>query len=239
MSSITTASDELTTEHGKIASPGIPGHGRPLQFPKSSGRSMTALTGFEIFFAALALSLWFLLFCGGSLLGTSVYRAQLASSLAWSSKIKPLVFCIAFWTTSNVGLLSCLSAFLGAVGYRCRFTIALDPNCSVQPPTDAIRSILLTSYFAAVMRGFGVYTLSTAGLILVATDSVTEPAQETYLRLAPLISIVGFYSGFNPQTFGGLLSRVQTILRTDKQKSSAEAPATAAKSPPATVPDEK
>jgi hypothetical protein len=35
------------------------------------------------------------------------------------------------------------------------------------------------------------------------------------MRLAPLVSIVGFYSGFNPQTFAGLLGRVQKLLRTE------------------------
>lgn len=193
---------------------------RPATPPRANAHAMTALTGFEIFCAFSALLLWFLLFCGGSLLSTDEYRARLLGTGSWLLKVKPLIVCLGFWTTTNVGLLSCLSAFLGAVGYRCRFTTALDPNCDVQLPTEGVRSVLLTNYLAAVMRGFGVYTLSTAGLILLATDSVTQPAQETYLRLAPLISIVGFYSGFNPQTFAGLLGRVQTLLRTEDSRGS-------------------
>lgn len=198
----------------------IPGGQRSPAPPRVISHALTALTGFEIFCAYSALLLWFLLFCGGSLLSTDEYRARLLGTGSWLLKVKPLIVCLGFWTTTNVGLLSCLSAFLGAVGARCRFTTALDPNSAVQPPTEGVRSVLLTNYLAAVMRGFGVYTLSMAGLIFLARDSVTQPAQDTYLRLAPLISIVGFYSGFNPQTFAGLLGRVQTLLRTDDSRGS-------------------
>lgn len=180
-----------------------------------SGIVMTALTIPEIVSASLALGLWFVLFSGGCLLGTDVYRSQLAAPLAWQLKIKPMLVCLCFWTTSNLGLLACLSSFMGAVGYRCRFTQALNADCEVQNATEDVKSLLLTSYLAAVMRGFGVYTLSLAGLLLLATETLIAPDQVSYLRLAPLVSIVGFYSGFNPQTFGGLLMRVQKLLRSD------------------------
>jgi hypothetical protein len=196
---------------------------------------LTPLTRWEFLFAVLALSLWFLFFSGGSLLGTVTYRNQLASPIAWNDKIKPLVVCLFFWTTSNLGILSCLAAFLGAVGFRSGFTTTLDAKCSIQKPTAAMRSMLLTWYLAAVMRGFGVYTLSTAGLILLATDAVTDAGQETYLRLAPLISIVSFYSGFNPRTFGGLLDRVQRILRTGAPGETPAARSNTQPHPPAAV----
>lgn len=192
------------------AAPAMP----PIGDQPAADHALTPLTRTEFLSAVFALSLWFLFFSGGSLLGTVNYRNQLASPIAWNDKIKPLVVCLFFWTTSNLGILSCLAAFLGAVGYRSGFTTTLDSKCSIQKPTTAMRSMLLTWYLAAVMRGFGVYTLSTAGLILLATDAVTDAGQETYLRLAPLMSIVSFYSGFNPRTFGGLLDRVQKILRT-------------------------
>lgn len=190
---------------------------------RGAGYVMTALTVPEIVAAVLALGLWFVLFGGGSLLGTGVYRAQLAAPLAWQLKIKPMLVCLCFWTTSNLGLLSCLSSFLGAVGYRCRFTQALNADCEVQDATEDVKSLLVTSYLAAVMRGFGVYTLSLAGLLLVATEALTAPDQVSYLRLAPLVSIVGFYSGFNPQTFAGLLGRVQKLLRTEGPAAGAKA----------------
>ncbi|MFM7168318.1 MAG: hypothetical protein ACKO3T_23990 [Planctomycetaceae bacterium] len=186
-----------------------------LERRRRAGSVMTALTLPEIVAAVLALGLWFVLFGGGSLLGTEVYRLQLAKSIAWQLKVKPMLVCLCFWTTSNLGLLACLSSFLGAVGYRCRFTQALNADCEVHDATEDVKSLLVTSYLAAVMRGFGVYTLSLAGLLLVATDAVTAPDQVTYMRLAPLVSIVGFYSGFNPQTFAGLLGRVQKLLRTE------------------------
>jgi len=214
-------------EAGNTAAPSKP----PTGDQPGAEHPLIPLTRIEFLSAVLALSLWFLFFSGGSLLGTVTYRNQLASPIAWNHKIKPLVVCLFFWTTSNLGILSCLAAFLGAVGYRSGFTTTLDSKCSTQKPTAAMRSMLLTWYLAAVMRGFGVYTLSTAGLILVATDAVTDAGQETYLRLAPLISIVSFYSGFNPRTFGGLLDRVQKILRTGAP---GETPATRSNTQPST-----
>lgn len=214
------AADQLKQQSFEAAAGGIAGAAGAATSEGSerrrrAGYVMTALTLPEIVAAVLALVLWFVLFGGGSLLGTEVYRLQLAKSIAWQLKVKPMLVCLCFWTTSNLGLLACLSSFLGAVGYRCRFTQALNADCEVQDATEDVKSLLVTSYLAAIMRGFGVYTLSLTGLLLVATDAVTAPDQVTYMRLAPLVSIVGFYSGFNPQTFAGLLARVQKLLRTD------------------------
>lgn len=168
----------------------------------------------EMIAALVALTLWFLLFAGGSLISTETYRRMLMESISWVEKLKPLTVCVLFWTTSNIGMLACLAAFLGGVGYRCRFT---------EPPEFGNRGrqllavnprLLMTSYIAAVMRGFGTYTLSLAGLLLVATDTLTAPSQTSYLRLAPLVSIASFYSGFNPRTFAGLLNRVKSLMQT-------------------------
>ena len=63
---------------------------------RGAGYVMTALTVPEIVAAVLALGLWFVLFGGGSLLGTGVYRAQLAAPLAWQLKIKPMLVCLCF-----------------------------------------------------------------------------------------------------------------------------------------------
>lgn len=178
------------------------------------GTRLTPLTWPEIVLATACLTFWFLLFVGGSLISTQPYRDQLQSSLAWQSRIKPLVVCILFWTTSNIGLLACLSSVLGAIGFRCRFTETFDLSREPGGVDANVPGLLLTSYLAAIMRGFGTYTLSLAGLLLVASETLTSPDQVSYLRLAPLVSIASFYSGFNPRTFGGLLNRVKDLMQT-------------------------
>ena len=183
--------------------------------PIVQSQVFTPLTNTEFFFAAVALLLWFLMFSGGALISTQEYRSELGKSVVWYAKIKPLIVCLLFWTTSNLGLLSCLSAFLGAIGYRTLFTIPLSPHCSVSTISDSTRRMLLTSSLSAVMRGFGVYTLSLSGLLLLATDTLVKPDQETYLKLAPTISIISFYAGFNPQVFGIMLERVNKYMRAE------------------------
>lgn len=196
----------------------------PSQSADSSARSqsvpaktiaLTPLSRLEVTAAILALVLWFLLFSGGCLLGTEHYRKQLASPIAWHTKFKPLIACLLFWTTPNIGLLCCLSAFLGFVGYRTQFTTPLSPHCTIMPLSEDVRRMLLTSSLSAIMRGFGVFTLSIGGLLILATDTLVTPDQKTYLRFAPMLSIISFYVGFNPYVFGSMLDGVNRFIRTE------------------------
>jgi hypothetical protein len=110
------AADQLKERSFEAAAGGIAGAtgaatSEGSERRRRAGYVMTALTLPEIVAAVLALVLWFVLFGGGSLLGTEVYRLQLAKSIAWQMKVKPMLVCLCFWTTSNLGLLACLSSF--------------------------------------------------------------------------------------------------------------------------------
>ncbi|MEY3457068.1 MAG: hypothetical protein RL215_225 [Planctomycetota bacterium] len=83
------------------------------------------------------------------------------------------------------------------------------------PLSEDVRRMLLTSSLSAIMRGFGVFTLSIGGLLILATDTLVTPDQKTYLRFAPMLSIISFYVGFNPYVFGSMLDGVNRFIRTE------------------------
>ena len=127
---------------------------------------------------------------------------------------------LAFWTITNVGILSCVAAFLGALGRRTRFTSRTDELQAAIDDTHPDNHGLATYYVSAIMRGFGVYALVLAGLLVLATNSLTSPDQESYMRLAPIVSIISFYAGYDPSIFAGLLDRVKAVLHAPDQKAS-------------------
>ncbi len=162
-----------------------------------------------------ALATWFGLFAGGLLVGTETYRNQIMSPDGVASAFTTWLIVLSFWTITNIGLLACVSSYLGAFGRRARF-IAAPPDGTVREDLDINLSFtaLWTYYASAVMRGFGVYTLSLAGLLVLATQSLLTPSQEDYLRFAPLLSIISFYGGYDSTVFAGLLGRVKSLVDT-------------------------
>ena len=46
------------------------------------------------------------------------------------------------------------------------------------------------------------------------TDALISPDQATYIRIAPMMSIISFYVGYDPTLFAALLDRVRKFLDT-------------------------
>jgi len=176
----------------------------------------------ELSIGFIALALWFGLFAGGILMPTGPFRNAIAGSTQASTLylvLSWLVVC-AFWTITNIGILSCVSSFLGALGGRTNFTHRAD---SEQSQFDGPRShtqSLTTYYLSAILRGFGVYSLTLAGLLVFATESLIDPTQAAYMRLAPTLSILSFYAGYDPNFFSGLLDQVKSFMKSDPKKKS-------------------
>ncbi|MDX1970382.1 MAG: hypothetical protein SFV23_24645 [Planctomycetaceae bacterium] len=167
----------------------------------------------ELVMATLALGTWFGLFAGGLLVGTETYRSRIMSPEGVASAFTSWLIVLSFWTITNIGLLACVSSYLGAFGRRARFiAAAVDGAISQDLAMKASITALWTYYASAVMRGFGVYTLSLAGLLVLATQSLLQPSQEDYLRLAPLLSIISFYGGYDSTVFAGMLGRVKAFV---------------------------
>ncbi len=171
----------------------------------------------ELSLGIIALIVWFGLFTGGILISTEAHRNKIGdvSQGAALAIINWLAVC-AFWTITNVGILSCIAAYLGALGRRTRFTMRID---QIQEDKDGSRrqiSGVGTFYVSALMRGFGVYALILAGLLVWGTETLISPSQAAYMRIAPTISIIGFYAGYDPCMFAGLLERVKSFVQTNE-----------------------
>lgn len=170
----------------------------------------------ELLFGVAALVVWFVLFAGGVLIGTTPYREAIASAsnpIVW---LQSFAIVLLFWTITNVGILSCIAAFLGALGRRTRFTMAALTADPPAVPTMGATTVAIF-YVSAIMRGFGIYALSFAGLLVLATQSFQNPDQGAYLRLAATLSVISFYAGYDPETFAGLLDRVKQFFQVKSQ----------------------
>ena len=161
---------------------------------------------------------WFALFTGGIIIPTEPYRSAMVNGGGIGSILKGLVIVFPFWTISNIGILSCLASFMGALGRRARFTSRTDIPGEVDHNKPNNHG-LATYYISAVMRGFGVYALVLAGLLVLATESLVSPGQETYMRLAPTVSVISFYTGYDPSILAGLLDRVKGLLNVPDKRS--------------------
>jgi hypothetical protein len=172
----------------------------------------------ELLLGSAALAGWFALFTGGTLIATKPYMDAIAGSIsplqaAWSG-----LMIVAFWTISNVGLLSILSAVLGAFGQRTHFTAkvtASQPAVAEDEVSAGSSREMLTHYASAIMRGFGVYALLLSGLLVMATDAIVAPDQSQYVRLAGTVSVISFYAGYDPEMLAGLLKRIERFLKTE------------------------
>ncbi len=170
----------------------------------------------ELIVGAICIVLWFVLFAGGILIATQPYLQQLNTNMSVGRRVHSWVMVLCFWTITNIGMLSCLSAMLGALGRRTRFTVLVATHPCVEPQPQDARSALVF-YYSAVMRGFGIYTLVQAGLLVLATKAFIQPEQGEYLRLAATMSVLGFYAGYDPEMFGVLLSRVRRLFESPPQ----------------------
>ena len=184
-------------------------HERPIQ-----------LSAKELVFGLTLLILWFGLFSGGILVSSKPYRDQLEfpQSLGLSAIITNWLIVTTTWSITNLGLLACIAASLGALGLRTRFTSRTDPMQAALEVAQPEDRGVATYYVSAIMRGFGIYGLVLAGLLVLATESLANPTQEAYMRLAPTVSIISFYAGYDPSIFAGLLDRVKSFLQSNNPK---------------------
>src|SRR5262245_52060500 len=114
-------SEDLTRNgHLSLAPPLAPEEVREEK--RETPQKSCDLTLLEKGLGFLFVGVWTFLFVFGTLLGTSPYRAKLASLATLSPK--EMLLCVTivflFYTLSNVAILCCLSAVMGAIGRKAR-----------------------------------------------------------------------------------------------------------------------
>jgi hypothetical protein len=202
------------TTHGSPRSPAprrtlaVNGDGNPPgKIPEIPMRRIEFLLGL------IALLLWFVTFGGGIIVGTEQLRAELARARDLATAIPLAMQVFLFWTITNVGVLSCLAAFLGAFGRRNQFAVHLTrPNTHY---LELVPANISSHYASAVLRGFGIYAMVMAGLLILATETFENPSQGGYLRIAATVSVMAFYAGYDPELFASVLQRVKRLLDPD------------------------
>lgn len=182
------------------------------QFDRLPAIGGVAVRPIELLLGVVALAAWFILFAGGVLIGTTSHRENIASPESAFTWLQSFTIVFFFWTITNVGILSCIAAFLGALGRRTRFTMTAMANDTSAPAPPGAMTVAVF-YISAIMRGFGIYALAFAGLLVLATQSFQNPDQGAYLRLAATLSVTSFYGGYDPETFAGLLDRVKQFFQ--------------------------
>ena len=207
-SSPTTTSESQVIDPERLAYEAAQGQAHTKSQPTS-----LQISPRELALGLVAMFVWFGLFSGGILVSTQPYREALQNSELSVTMFRVWFFVFLFWTVTNIGILSCVASFLGALGRRTRFTLRMDvPKADVNSDQKDPHGVA-TYYTSAIMRGFGIYMLMLAGILVLATEALIAPTQSEYMRLAPTASIISFYAGFDPSIFASLLSRVESFLQ--------------------------
>ena len=174
----------------------------PAQIPAVSGipepSPFERLAVWEFLVSVVLVLSWIGCFAAGIVVNTQPYRAMLGEPTAIDASLAAgawfiVVMC---YTITNTAFLSCLAAVIGALAAR-----SLARGRHKAP---------LRASFDALMYGFFVYLVVISGLLLFTTEAITNPGQAQYVRLAGVISVVAFLTGYDPTLFRRLIDYVRT-----------------------------
>lgn len=159
-------------------------------------------TTYEISGGFCLLVLWTFIFAVGIVFPSAPYRNALngqGTPLSLALVLPYLGLFLMTYTPSNVAILCCISAWLGELGRRTR----IDGSAPVGLCQRG-------DYIAAIMRGFLAYLAILTGFVVIGSgvNVFVAPSPEGYVRLAAVVSLVGFLSGFNPALFRSFASTI-------------------------------
>jgi hypothetical protein len=170
-------------------------------------------TPLEITGGVVTLGLWAVTFAVGIIFPSRPYLESLQGissggrDLTWYEVAGRLAAFVITYTATNAAILCCLTAWLGELGRRTR----IDGS----PQRGGIHR---GDYVAAVIRGFLAYLAVAAGFIVLGSGSgFITPTQADYVRLAALVSLLGFLTGFSPVMFKGLEERFTGKMHLDQR----------------------
>lgn len=159
----------------------------------------------------LGLGGWVATFLLGTIVDSRPYRATLASLDGGIAGIVRTGSVVVFtYTLTNVAVLCLLAGLLGTLGTKVRL-------CSDSEDTEGGDGSSPNS--SALLRGFLVYLFVIAGLLFLGDDPIA-PSQQQYVRLAGLVSLLGFIINYRPALFAKLLRRAGALVEGGQEKKS-------------------
>jgi hypothetical protein len=160
------------------------------------------LTRNEAVVCILAISAWVILTAAGVAVPT---KPSIDLISAANGKTTMLEFVRAWflvvtcYTFTNIALLCCVSAVIGAIGRSAR----IDDVERNDPATD-----LRTLCISGMIRGFFMFIVVLSGTLILSDQKYDDITIEQYLKLAGLVSLLSFTIGYDPHLFVTFFERV-------------------------------
>jgi hypothetical protein len=160
------------------------------------------LTRNEAIVCILAIAAWVILTAAGVAVSTKPY-IDLISNADGKATIWQLAqawfLLITCYTFTNIALLCCLAAVIGAIGRSAR----IDDVERNDPATD-----LRTLCVSGMIRGFFMFIIILSGTLILSDQKYDDITIEQYLKLAGLVSLLSFAIGYDPHLFVSFFERV-------------------------------
>jgi hypothetical protein len=160
----------------------------------------------EIAVVAGALLAWGLLFVAGFVINSGPFRDALTSGavLTGLQRLKYWFIILTTFTLTNVAILCCLAAVIGAAGRRLRLGLTDDDFGRLDETPNL--------YAAAVVAGFFVYLVAISGVLVLVEQPFSALSPDRYTRLAGLISLLSFLAGYSPKMLAQFLGRIAEMI---------------------------
>lgn len=156
---------------------------------------------------------WLFTFLLGTFVDSAPYRDAFSTFEGGAAAtLKNGALVVATYTLTNVAILCLIACLLGTLAAKAQLGTDVDVGAGGD------RTAPLAS---GLLRGFMVYLCLVAGVLILGEDPAA-PTQRQYVRLAGLMSLVGFIINYQPALFGRLLRRVGTLVESGGNASDAK-----------------
>jgi hypothetical protein len=160
------------------------------------------LTRNEAIVCILAIVAWVILTAAGVAVSTKPYIDLISNADGKATFLhlaQAWFLVITCYTFTNIAILCCLSAVIGAIGRSARVD-DVDRN---DPATD-----LRTLCISGMIRGFFMFIVILSGTLILSDQKYDDITIEQYLKLAGLVSLLSFAIGYDPHLFVTFFERV-------------------------------
>ena len=149
----------------------------------------------ELMWGLGVMMLWFCLFVIGIIVpAMTLFSAVWSGKLGFWASIGYSFAGVSAYALTNPLFLMCTTAILGGMAHRWQVSDSLRKSWSNTQEYRVTRF-----YLAAMLRGFFAYLMFVAGFLIVSTqNSLENITYDQYVRIAGMVSILGFVVGYDP-----------------------------------------